>query len=176
MAWITEDKRAAEIVTQPGPVVSQAVRDKIEALAARYETRQSLLLPALHAVQHEIGHIPQQAVVELAEILSLSPAEVQDTMSFYEEYFTEPKGKHMVMVCRSLSCELMGCDAILAAVRRKLGVTANRQSSNDGKFTFMEVECLAACDKAPCMMINETLHENLAPSDAAALLDGVNEE
>lgn len=176
MAWITDDKRAAELVTQPESVVSQAVRDKIEALAPRYETRQSLLLPALHAVQHEIGYLPVQAVVELAEILSLSPAEVQDTISFYEEYFTEPKGKHMVMVCRSLSCELMGCEGILAAIKKKLGVSVNRQSTADGKFTFMEVECLAACDKAPCMMINAELHENLTASDAAAQIDRVNEE
>ena len=171
MPWIAEDKRDLKVVTSEEPLLCEAVRQQITALFERYETKRAALLPALHAIQHELGHIPPQAIVEVAQLLELSPAEVQDTISFYEEYFTETKGKKVVMVCRSLSCELMGSQAVIEAIKKKLGVHGNRETSADGDYTFMEVECLAACDKAPCAMIDGHLCQRLSPEQAQAALE-----
>jgi NADH-quinone oxidoreductase subunit E len=121
-----------------------------------------VLLPALHHVQHAYNWIPPQAMEELAAFLELSPAEVLDTASFYEEYWLRPKGKYLVQVCRSLSCELCGSRDLTKRMEEKLGVPVG-ETTPDGRFTLVELECLGACGTAPVALVNEALYENLTP-------------
>src|SRR5438094_9068384 len=109
MAWITENRRTAVIDRREEPYLTEELkRELANKYFPRYPTKRAVLLPALHAIQHVHGWIPTQALEEVAEFLGLQPAEVLDTASFYEEYWLKPKGKYLIAVCRSLSCEVCG--------------------------------------------------------------------
>jgi NADH-quinone oxidoreductase subunit E len=99
-------------------------------------------------------------MVEIAKFLEITPADVLDCVSFYEEYTTEPTGKHVIAVCQSLACEICGHQAILDHVRGKLDIDPH-ETTDDGKFTLLALECLGSCDTAPVALVNDDLHENL---------------
>jgi NADH-quinone oxidoreductase subunit E len=126
-------------------------------------------LPALHTIQHTYGWIPMQAIQEVAEFLELAPAEVLDTATFYEEYWLKPKGKYLLQVCRSLSCEICGSDKITQHLKAKLGIEMF-ETTTDKRFTLVELECLGACGGAPCMLINDVLHEDLTAETVDQLI------
>ena len=128
------------------------------------------LLPVLHEVQHQYGHIPYQAMIEVAEYLELKPADVLDTVSFYEDFHTEPVGKHVIAVCQSIACEVCGHQAILDHLRRKLDIEPH-ETTEDGLFTLLALECLGSCDTAPVALINDKLHENLTIETIDDLID-----
>jgi NADH-quinone oxidoreductase subunit E len=128
----------------------------------RYPTRRAALLPALHHLQHEYGWIPPQAMDEIAAFLELHPAEVIDTATFYEEYWLKPKGKYLIQVCRSLSCEICHSCDLTDALRDKLKIDLG-ETTADGRFTLVELECLGACGTAPVALVNDVLHEELTP-------------
>jgi NADH-quinone oxidoreductase subunit E len=135
----------------------------------RYPTKRAVLLKALHLVQHAYGHIPMQAVQEVAEFLGVAPAEALDTATFYEEYWLKPKGKYLVQVCRSLACELVGSGEITKRVCSKLKVEVG-ETTPDSRFTVVELECLGACGTAPVALVNEVLYENLTPEQMEKVL------
>jgi NADH-quinone oxidoreductase E subunit len=160
MAWLVEDRRA-EKVAAGEPLLTEELKAKLrETYFPRYPTKRAVTLPALHLVQHTYGWIPTQAIAEVAEFLELAPAEVLDTATFYEEYWLRPKGKYLLQVCRSLSCELCGSEAVTRHLQDKLGVEL-METTPDKRFTLIELECLGACGTAPVMLINDVLHENL---------------
>ena len=120
-----------------------------------------MTLPALHLVNERLGYVPVQAVVELAELLELAPAQVQDTLSFYGFFRQdEPAGRVRVWVCRSISCAACGGEDLLEYLCEKLGIRPG-ETTADGRVTLEFAECLGACDYAPAMLANETLHKNL---------------
>lgn len=163
MAWLTKNSGTAKIAQRDEPYVTPAIKDHItRTYLPRYETKQGALLPTLHAVQEEWGWLPHQAMMEIADFLGLKPADVIDTASFYEEYWLRPKGEHIIWVCRSIACEVCDHKAILEACRMKLGIEPG-ETTDDGKFTLMEVECLGSCGTAPVALVDHTLHENLTP-------------
>ncbi len=143
-----------------GPLLSEATKDKIRSFFPRYETKRAVLLPALHIVQEALGHISLQAMKEVAEVLEIHPSDVLDVVSFYTHFSAHAKGRKTVLVCRSLSCELLGGKKILDELKTKLGVD-DHGTSADGVYTLETEECLAACDFAPCMMVNERMHKNV---------------
>ena len=160
MAWLVEDRRA-EKVAAGEPLLTEELKSHLrERYFPRYPTKRAVTVPALHVVQHTYGWIPMQAIAEVAEFLELAPAEVLDTATFYEEYWLRPKGKYLLQVCRSLSCELCGSEAITRHLQDKLGVQL-METTPDKRFTLIELECLGACGTAPVMLINDVLHENL---------------
>ena len=170
MAWISENRRTA-VLEKAKQYLTQQMRTLLsERYFPRYPTRKAVLLPALHLIQHEYGWIPFEAMSEIAEFLGLHPAEVNDTASFYEEYWLKPKGKYLVQVCRSLPCHLCGQKEITDAVRNKLKIEPG-ETTQDGKFTLVELECLGACGTAPVALLNEALYENLTPEQMVKLLD-----
>jgi NADH-quinone oxidoreductase E subunit len=171
MAWITKNSAAMKVERRPEPYLTPAMKDELSrAVLPRYETKLAALLPCLHAVQHEHGWIPPQAMIEIAESLSLKPADVIDTASFYEEYWLRPKGRHLIQVCRSIACELCGHHQITDAIREKLGIEVG-ETTDDGEFTLIELECLGSCDTGPVALIDEKLHENLTPQAIAKAID-----
>jgi NADH-quinone oxidoreductase subunit E len=161
MAWITENRRTETVERRAEPYLTDDMKiDLANKYFPRYPTKRAVLLPALHHVQHTYGWIPVQAMEEVAAFLEISPAEVMDTATFYEEYWLRPKGQYLVQVCRSLSCEICGSRAITEYLKEKLGVELG-ETTPDGRFTLIELECLGSCGTAPAVLVNEVLHENL---------------
>jgi NADH-quinone oxidoreductase subunit E len=143
----------------------------IRAYFPRYPTRQAVTLPALHVVNEHLRYVPLKAVEEMAELLDLAPAEVQDTLSFYGLFKQDkPHGKTRAWVCRSVSCALRGGEDILEHLCHKAGIEPG-QTTPDGNLTLEFAECLGACEFAPCMLANQTLYKDLTPETADAFLD-----
>src|SRR5438874_3250209 len=171
MAWIVENRRTHVVEKRAEPYLTDDMKiDLATKYFPRYPTKRAVLLPALHAVQHKYGWIPTQALEEVGAFLELPPAEVLDTATFYEEYWLKPKGKYLIQVCRSLSCEICGSNAITEHLRRKLDLELG-ETTADGRFTLIELECLGACGTAPVAMLNEVLHEELTPEKLQKLID-----
>jgi NADH-quinone oxidoreductase subunit E len=171
MAWITKNSAGAKVERRAEPYLTASLRDKLtKTYLPRYERAQGALLPALHLVQHEYGWIPAQAMMEIAEFLKLKPSEVIDTASFYEEYWLKPKGKHLVQVCRSIACEFCGQKEVSQACKDALGIDVG-ETTDDGRFTLIELECLGSCGTAPAMLVDEKLYENVDPKGVSALLN-----
>lgn len=170
MAWITKDSANQPVTRRAEPYLSAEARQHLEReILPRYETRHAALLPCLHHIQHEHGWIPHQAMLEIAQFLGIAPAEVIDTATFYEEYWLRPKGRHVVAICRSIACEFCGQPAITDAVRQHLGIDVG-ETTSDGEFTLIELECLGSCGTAPALLIDETLHEGVEPARIPQLL------
>lgn len=169
MAWKAIDRNKPVVDPKAAPLLSEAVREKIRSFFPRYETKRAVLLPALHIVQDALGHVPWQAMVEIAELLELAPSDVFDTTSFYTHFWTHRRGEKVVTVCRSVSCELLGGARVLEAIRQELGIDEH-QTTPDGKYSLMTEECLAGCDHAPCVIINERMHQRVRPEDVPRLL------
>ncbi len=170
MAWITKNSGSLAVERRDEPYLSEALKAKLEAeVLPRYPTRRAALLPTLHAVQHEHHWIPYQAAEEIAAFLELKPSDVLDTASFYEEFWLQPKGTYLIMVCQSISCELMGQITLLEKISAFLGIEPG-QTTEDGRFTLMAAECLGSCGTAPCALVNEKLHENLTVENFQQIL------
>jgi len=171
MAWRVENRRIANFGAEEGPYLTEGMKGHLrEVYFPRYPTKRAVLLPALHLVQHTYNWIPTKAIQEVAEFLEIAPAEALDTASFYEEYWLKPKGKYLIQVCRSLSCEICDSRKLTDAVRRRCGIEVG-ETSRDGKFTLVELECLGACGTAPVALVNEALYENLTPDQLVKVLD-----
>ncbi|HKQ47623.1 MAG TPA: NAD(P)H-dependent oxidoreductase subunit E [Phycisphaerae bacterium] len=158
MAWQAIDRRTPVVDDHAPAVLSEAVREKIRSFFPRYETKRAALLPALHVVQDALGHVSYQAMIEVAEVLELPPSQVIDTLSFYTHFWDHPKGKKVIVLCRSLSCQVMGADAVLDALKSELQIDEHG-TTTDGQYSLITEECLAACDHAPCLLVNEKLHK-----------------
>ena len=174
MVWRVEDRRAAVPQPKDGePVFTDAMKQLIaDRYLPRYPTKRAALLPALHLVQHEFGWISAYALQQIAEFLEVAPAEALDTASFYEEYWLKPRGKYLIQVCRSLACEICGSKRLTDVVKRKLGVEVG-ETTRDGKFTLVELECLGSCGTAPAVMVNDVLYENLTAEQLEKILDAL---
>ncbi len=158
------------MIAQGRRVITEAMVAAIESLAPRYPNRRALVLPALHIVNRELLHVPLDAVVDIAAVLGLPPAEVQDTLSFYEFFHQEkPHGKVRAFVCRSISCALRGGDHLLEHLCRANGIHAGHTTA-DGSLTIEAAECLGACDFAPCILANDDLLKDMTPEAAEAEL------
>lgn len=176
MAWIAENRRNTDVKTSQAPLLSEEMKKYLaEQYFPRYPSKRAVLLPALHYIQHTYNYIPMQAIEEIAEFLEISPAEALDTASFYEEYWLKPKGKYLISVCRSLSCAICGSGQLTEHLKGKLGMDVG-QTSRDGKFTLVEVECLGACGTAPVALVSDVLHENLTPVALDKILSDLPED
>jgi NADH-quinone oxidoreductase E subunit len=171
MAWITKNSAGMKVERRDQPYFTAGMRERFtREILPRYETKLAALLPCLHAVQHEYGWVPAQAMEEIAAFLGVTKAEVLDTASFYEEYWLRPKGRHLIQVCRSIACEVCGQPGITDAIREKLGIDVG-ETTDDGEFTLVELECIGACDCAPAALLDETLVENLTPANVGKAID-----
>lgn len=173
MAWIVKNSATMQIDSRDEPYLDDTLKQELESqILTRYPTRRAATLPVLHAVQHRYNYIPHQALEEAADFLNISSAEMLDTASFYEDFWLKPKGKYLIMVCQSITCELLGHDRLLEKIRDKLGIEPG-QTTDDGRFTLITAECLGSCDTAPCALINETRHEDLTCENLDQILDSL---
>jgi len=173
MAWTVKPSATTKIPTRSEPYLTSVMTAKFTAeILPRYQTTMGALMPILHEVQHVYGHIPYQSMIEIARFLQITPGDVLDTVSFYEEYRTEPVGKYVVGVCQSIACEVCGHQALVDHLRQKFDVEPH-ETTDDGKFTLLEMECLGSCDTAPVMLVNETLYENLTLGKVDQIIDAL---
>jgi NADH-quinone oxidoreductase subunit E len=143
-------------VTTPTPmsILPESLREKIRSYVPRYPDRRAVTLPALHLVHEHFRCVPHRAMVEIAEILEIAPAEVHDTMSFYGFFPQAPIGEMRVWVCRSISCALRGGEDVLEHVCKRLGVEPG-ETTADGKLTVEFAECLGLCDFGPAALVDD---------------------
>jgi NADH-quinone oxidoreductase subunit E len=152
------------------PALSEAARDEIRRLAALYEHRQSALLPALFVAQQEAGYLPPAALAAVADALDLPVSEVTSVATFYSLLYLEPVGRHVVQVCTNISCMLNGCQAVVQQLQDRLGVTPGHTTA-DGRFTVRAVECLAACEEAPVMLVDQDRWPKVTPESVERALE-----
>ncbi len=146
-------------------------REKVfEDILSRYPNRQAACIPVLHLCQEQNGWVSEEVIRFVAERLELSAAHVKGVATFYTLFNKEPVGQHQVWVCRTLSCALMGADAVLQHCEKRLGVHAG-QTTKDGKITLRTAECLAACGQAPMIQVDKDFYENLTLPEVDKILD-----
>jgi NADH-quinone oxidoreductase subunit E len=138
------------------------VRKKFDELRPAYpaEMGASLVLPLLHFVQTENGYVTKDDTAAIADCTGVPDIQVTEALTWYTMFRRERCGRHVVKVCRNISCSLRGADRVVDHLRKRLGVDVG-ETSADGRFTLLTVECLASCGTAPAMQVGDTYHENL---------------
>ena len=163
MSWSVKPSGTASYERRDEPYLTDEMKRTLtETYLPRFETVQAATIPALHLVQHAYHWIPPQAIEEVAAFLGSDPGTVLDTASFYEEFWTTPRGEHIVAVCRSMACEFCDAPAISRVCEEELGIGLH-ETTPDGKFTLVELECLGSCGSAPVALYDEDLHEFVTP-------------
>ena len=151
--------------------LAKATAEQIKDLAARYPSRQSAIIPALWAAQHEQGYVTDEAMHEIAEHLGLPPSLIEATASFYSMFLTRPEGRHDVVICINAPCMLRGADEMAAYLQRQLGVRDGGTTA-DGAITWHStIECLGACGGAPMMQVDHRFEEDLTPERIDAIIE-----
>lgn len=146
------------------------LREDAQVILARYPQPRSALLPLLHLVQSVDGYVTGRGVTFCAEVLGLSEAEVSGVATFYTQYKRHPNGDYTVGVCTNTLCAIMGGDQIWDTVSDHLGI-GHDETTGDGKITLERVECNAACDYAPVVMVNWEFYDNQTPESTVQLVD-----
>jgi len=138
-----------------------------QAVLARHIDEPGALLPILHEVQDALGHIPREAVPQIAEGLNLSRAEVHGVVTYYHHFRADKPGRHVVQVCRAEACQSMGADALMAHAELTLGCATHGghgSTSADGRYTLNPVYCLGLCASSPAVAIDDKLHARMTPA------------
>ncbi len=149
----------------------KTTRDILE-LQKLYPVKRSALIPALHLAQKEAGYLPRATQNEVAELFGIDPNEVNAVVTFYDMFYEEPVGKHILHVCKNVSCMLRGGDEVLQALCQKLQVKPG-ETTKDGEFTVIPSECLAACDRAPMVLADDQVHGPLHTAELEQMLEDV---
>lgn len=159
--------------TAAEPLLTPEMVAEIKDFFPRYPNRQAVTLPALHVVNRHLRYVPRQAVVEIAQLLELAPAEVQDTLTFYGFFKQDqPHGRTRVWVCRSISCALRGGEQVLGEMCSEAGIDEGG-TSQDGRVTVEPAECLGACDFAPCALAGDDLLKDLTPESGREFIQSL---
>ena len=156
-------------------MISEQSKQRMRDLATRYPVARSAIMPALYIAQREEGYITQDALQAVAEAIGLTVDDVESVATFYTMYYQHPPGKKVIKVCTSISCYLRGCDAVVSHLEKRLGIKRG-ETSADGDYTFMTVECLASCGTAPVLQVNDEFVENITLEMIDALVDEWNRE
>jgi NADH-quinone oxidoreductase subunit E len=149
--------------------LSSHLIEEIKALPARYPQPRSAVMPALDLAQEELGYLTPEAMTEVATALQLDAGYVEGVATFYTLFHLEPIGKHRFYMCTNLSCTLRGAEEMVEHVRGAIGVKAAGEVSQDGLFSYEEVECMGACEYAPMCRIDHRYHYDLT----AEKIDGL---
>jgi NADH-quinone oxidoreductase subunit E len=146
-------------------------KKEIEAEFPAYEQKRAVSVEALKIIQRHRGWVSDDAVRDIAEFLEMSPDELDGVATFYNLIFRKPVGRHVILVCNSVTCWIMGYEGILEHLKQRLGIDLG-ETTADGLFTLLPIVCLGACDQAPAMMIDDILYGNLDPAKIDEILQG----
>jgi NADH-quinone oxidoreductase E subunit len=152
------------------PVLTGERKQRLDAIIARYPDKRAALLPALWLVQEAHGWIPNEAMVEVGQLLGLTPAYVKGVVTFYTMYHQHPVGRHFIQVCTTTPCNLCGAEGVVEALLEHTGCGELGATSADGRFTVVEVECLGACGFATPVLIDDDFLESVTPDRVRELL------
>jgi len=152
------------------PLFEGEYAERLDKILTRYPTKRAALLPALGLAQEIRGHVSPETMDRVAEVLGLSPAYVRGVATFYTMYNKRPVGRYLVQVCTNISCNLCGAEEVLGQFLRYTD-TELGETSEDGNFTVIEAECLAACGFPTCVQINSRYYENVTPEDVLKICD-----
>ena len=152
------------------PLFEGPYEERLDKILTRYPDKRAALLPALALAQEIRGHVSPESMDRVAEILDLSPAYVRGVATFYTMYNKRPVGRYLVQVCTNISCNLCGADEVLAQFLRYADAELG-ETSEDGNFTVIEAECLAACGYPTCVQINSRYYENVTPEDVIPICE-----
>ncbi|MGQ9626910.1 MAG: NADH-quinone oxidoreductase subunit NuoE [Anaerolineae bacterium] len=153
-------------------MLSEKAIEEIKRAQKRYPDPKSALLPALEIAQKENGWLSPEVMEEVAEVMNLPPVEVGAVASFYTMLHRRPVGKYLIQLCTNVTCSVLGAEEILEHLKEKLGIEVG-QTTPDGKFTLLTVECLGSCGTAPAMQINDKYYENLTIEKVDEILSGL---
>ncbi len=151
------------------PLFEGAYEERVAKILSRYPDSRAALIPVLNLAQELRGHISEETMKEVGALLELSDAYVRGVVSFYTMYNKRPVGRFLIQVCTNISCNLCGGDEVLAAFLEETG-TELGETSHDGLFTVMEVECLAACGFPTAVQINSRYFENICAPDVPTVV------
>ncbi|MGD2246709.1 MAG: NADH-quinone oxidoreductase subunit NuoE [Candidatus Aminicenantes bacterium] len=145
---------------------------EVEGIIARYPEKKAALLPVLHVAQREFGFIGEETEQTVASLLDIKPIQVREVVTFYTMYNQQSVGKYHIQVCSNLTCSLMGAESLLEYLKEKLKI-APGGTTEDKRFTLSTVECLGACEEAPCMMVNFDYFGDLNKKKIDEILDNL---
>ena len=149
-------------------------RTEVESVVERLKERPGALMLILHEVQKQIGYVPRESVPIIARGLNLSRAEVHGVITFYHDFHTRPRGRHVIKVCRAESCQAMGGETLAAHASVRLGVELGANTP-DGEYTLEPVYCLGNCACSPAMMVDEELHGRVSPERFDSIIASLKE-
>lgn len=151
-------------------VEQEVQRNELEPILAGFKGERWALIPLLQQVQEKFGYIPPEAIAPIARSLRLFPSEVQGVVRFYSQFYTTPRGKNIIRVCRGTACHVRGSGSVLKILRQNLGIESG-ETTPDMNFTLETVACLGACFLAPTMMVNREYYGKLAPPRVMSVLN-----
>ena len=159
-----------DLVREHRPAVSTAsAAATLQEVLARHANEDGALLPILHELQDRLGHVPQEAVSDIADALNLSRAEVHGVITYYHHFRSEPAGRHVLQICRAEACQSMGADALLSHAELRLGC-ASHSTTSDGSFSLEPAYCLGLCASSPALMLDGEPHGRVSARGLDALI------
>jgi NADH-quinone oxidoreductase E subunit len=176
MAYDATFHKSIRTLSDEGPAFAFTPenRAQLDEILTRYppEQSRSAVLPALYLVQYQQGYITGNAMRVVAEALRITPADVEDVVTYYTMFYQKPVGKFVLSVCRTLSCAVNGAERVTEEICSALHIRPGETDAS-GTFTLIEVECLGACDRAPVVMVNDTWQELQRPEDIPRMLENL---
>ncbi|MFN3307181.1 MAG: NADH-quinone oxidoreductase subunit NuoE [Candidatus Kapaibacteriota bacterium] len=151
---------------------NNVIVNELEKLLEKYGRGRESLLPVLQDIQRKFGFISDFAMQEIAHKMNIHPVEVYGVVTFYSFLSTEPKGKYIIRLCKTISCDLAGKDAVANTLQRELGIRFG-ETSSDRKFTLEYCHCIGMCDQGPAMLINEQVYTKLTPSKVINIIENL---
>lgn len=156
-------------------VISPQEQSDMERILARFDNPASAILPLFHYIQEAQGYLSEDSLTFVAEFIGVPHVRAFEVATYYTMLFTEPPGKHLIQVCRNLSCHVNGSVEVLEALKSELGIQVGEKTS-DGLFSLVEVECIGACDVAPAVMVDGDLHGKVSPESISRILNSYREK
>lgn len=146
---------------------------KINEVIRNHGKEASALIPILQEVQEEYRYLPEEILTYIAMVMDLSPATVYGVATFYAQFSLEPKGKYVIKICDGTACHVRGSDPVKDAIRKKVNLRKEKQTTDDLRFTVETVSCLGACGLAPVIMVNEKIYGQMTPEAVEIIIDQI---
>lgn len=150
-------------------MLTEDERREIEHELRQYPTKRAVCIEALKIVQGHRGWVSDEGIQDIAAFLEMTPAELDSVATFYNLIFRRPVGKHVIRICDSVSCWIMGYDRVREHLTARLGIRLG-ETTADGRFTMVQIQCLGTCDHAPALMVDEELYRDLDPAKVDGIL------
>lgn len=151
-------------------MLTEEEKNEIEAELPRYEQKQAVCIEAMKIVQRHRGWVSDESIRDIAGFLDMTPDELDGVASFYNLIFRKPVGKHVILLCDSITCWITGYAQLREQLKQQLGIDMG-ETTPDGEFTLLPIVCLGTCDHAPAMMVDDELHRDLTPDRIKGIVD-----